>query len=145
MSPCSSPWSNVPRFPRYPCRRVSSLIMSVFLVFKLVFSLIDKEVDERPAGRRVGLVSQDMDYDNSFGLSRILRPLTAPSVVVNVNPVHVFPLIDKEVDGPRSGVGLVMVPVFLFSRLGWPGVWGVDFFVRAKTMVLIRVIVENMV
>ena len=42
--------------------------MSVFLVFKLVFSLIDKEVDERPAGRRVGLVSQDMDYDNSFGL-----------------------------------------------------------------------------
>ena len=79
--------------------------MSVFLVFKLVFSLIDKEVDERPAGRRVGLVSQDMDYDNSFGLSRILRPLTAPSVVVNVNPVHVFPLIDKEVDGPPIGRG----------------------------------------
>ena len=40
-----------------------------FSSFKLVFSLIDKEVDERPAGRRVGLVSQDMDYDNSFGLS----------------------------------------------------------------------------
>ena len=91
-----------------------------------MFSLIDKEVDERPAGRRVGLVSHDMDYGNSFGLSRILRPLMAPSVVVNVNPVHVFPLIDKEVDGPRSGVGLVMVPVFLFfSDLGDPGcgVW----------------------
>lgn len=88
--------------------------MSVFLVFKLVFSLIDKEVDERPAGRWVGLVSQDTDYDNSFGLSRILRPLMAPSVVVNVNPVHVFSLIDKEVDGPRSGMGLVMVLVFLF-------------------------------
>ena len=79
--------------------------MSVFLVFKLVFSLIDKEVDERPASMRVGLVSQDMDYDNSFGLSRILRPLMAPSVVVNVNPVHVFPLIDKEVDGPPIGRG----------------------------------------
>ena len=45
--------------------------MSVFLVFKLVFSLIDKEVDERPVGRRVGLVSRDTDYDNPFGLSRI--------------------------------------------------------------------------
>ena len=47
--------------------------MSVFLAFKLVFSLIDKEVDERPAGRRVGLVSQDMDCDNPFriGKSRV--------------------------------------------------------------------------
>ena len=53
--------------------------MSVFLVFKLVFSLIDKEVDERPVGRRVGLVSHDTDYGNPFGLSRILRPLMAPS------------------------------------------------------------------
>ena len=96
-----------------------------FSSFKLVFSLIDKEVDERPAGRRVGLVSHDTDYGNSFGLSRILRSLMAPSVVVNVNPVHVFSLIDKEVDGPRSGTGPVMVPVFLFSDLGDPGcgVW----------------------
>ena len=57
-----------------------------------------------------------------------MRPLLAPSVVVNVNSVHVVPLIDKGVDGPRSGVGLVMVPAFLLFRLGWFGVWSVDFF-----------------
>ena len=72
MSPRSSPWSNVPRSPRCPRRRASSLIMSVFLAFKLVFSLIDKGVDESPAGRRVGLVFQDMDCDNPLSLSRIM-------------------------------------------------------------------------
>ena len=66
-------------------------------------------------------------------------------MVVNVNPVHVFSLIDKEVDGPRSGTGPVMVPVFLFSDLGDPGCGVWISFVRAKTMVLIRVIVENVV
>ena len=68
----------------------------------------------------------------------------ASSVVVN--SVHVFPLIDKEADERPTGRGSddgpdcsqISTPV---TREG--GVW--NSFVRAETIVLIRVQVENVV
>ena len=92
--------------------------------FRLVFSLIDKEADERPTGRRVGLVSQNMDHDDHFGIPRTR----------SVGPIfrgRSRPLVWSD-EGPDC---------YQFSI---PVMGCVEKFC-AKTIVLIRVQVENVV
>ena len=64
---------------------------------------------------------------------------------MNVGLACVFPLIDKDVDGCSTVRGSCGGPVFYFLDFGDPGCGVWISFVRAKTMVLIRVIVENVV